>query len=164
MGQSFNCPLGQGVLPSLPISDMSTGILTALTIMCAIRDRAKFGNSYHGHASLTAYNMATLDPEVRLYQRQVVQKINDRYQFPTWSSDIHVAPLYYSILDAWDKHSDLIKNEKYYTHFGDSIFGSDLRVLAPVVHYDEMEFSPQWKSPPVPFCHHKFRNFHEFRE
>ncbi|KAL4731011.1 hypothetical protein ACLX1H_003053 [Fusarium chlamydosporum] len=133
MGQSFNCPPGQGVLPSLPISDMSTGILTALTIMCCIRDRTKFGGSYHGHASLTAYNMATLDPEVRLYQRDVVQRINDRYQFPSWSSDIHVAPLYYSILEAWERESDLIKDEKYYVHFSDSVFGSDLRVLGPVI-------------------------------
>ncbi|EXL63266.1 hypothetical protein FOCG_01625 [Fusarium oxysporum f. sp. radicis-lycopersici 26381] len=159
MGQSFGCPKGQGVLPSLPISDMSTGILTALTIMCGIRDRAKFGGSYHGHASLTAYNMATLDTEVRLYQREVVQRINDKYQFPTWSSDVHVAPLYYSILDAWGKNSDLIKDEKYYVHFSDSVFGSDLRVLGPVVQYDKEEYSPKWNSPPVSFCHHEFRPF-----
>ncbi|KAH7207612.1 CoA-transferase family III domain-containing protein [Fusarium oxysporum] len=159
MGQSFGCPKGQGVLPSLPISDMSTGILTALTIMCGIRDRAKFGGSYHGHASLTAYNMATLDPEVRLYQREVVQRINDKYQFPTWSSDVHVAPLYYSILDAWGKNSNLIKDEKYYVHFSDSVFGSDLRVLGPVVQYDKEEYSPKWNSPPVSFCHHEFRPF-----
>ncbi|TVY79286.1 Succinate--hydroxymethylglutarate CoA-transferase [Fusarium oxysporum f. sp. cubense] len=159
MGQSFGCPKGQGVLPSLPISDMSTGILTALTIMCGIRDRAKFGGSYHGHASLTAYNMATLDPEVRLYQMEVVQRINDKYQFPTWSSDVHVAPLYYSILDAWGKNSDLIQDEKYYVHFSDSVFGSDLRVLGPVVQYDKEEYSPKWNSPPVSFCHHEFRPF-----
>jgi len=159
MGQSFGCPPGQGVLPSLPISDMSTGIVTALTIMCAIRDRAKFGGSYHGHASLTAYNMATLDPDVRLYQREVVQKINDKYCFPAWSSDAHVAPLYYTILDAWDKHSDLIKDEKYYVHFSDSVLATDLRVLAPVVQYAEQQSSPRWNSPPVPFCHHKFRGF-----
>jgi hypothetical protein len=159
MGQSFGCPKGQGVLPSLPISDMSTGILTALTIICGIRDRTKFGGSYHGHASLTAYNMATLDPEVRLYQREVVHKINDKYQFPTWSSDVHVAPLYYSILDAWGKNSELIKDEKYYVHFLDSVFGSDLRVLGPVVRYDKEDYSPKWNSPPVPFCHHEFRSF-----
>lgn len=159
MGQSFGCPPGQGVLPSLPISDMSTGILTALTIMCGIRDRTKFGGSYHGHASLTAYNMATLDPEVRLYQREVVQRISDKYQFPSWSSDVHVAPLYYSIIESWEKHSDLIKDEKYYVRFSDSVFGSDLRVLGPVVRYSNHESSPKWDGPPVPFCHHEFRTF-----
>ena len=159
MGQAFGCPSGQGVLPSLPISDMSTGILTALTIMCAIRDRAKFGGSYHGHAALTGYNMATLDPEVGLYQRETVKRIQDKYQFAPWSSDIHVAPLYYQILKAWGQKSDLIRNEKYYVHFPDSVFGNDLRVLAPLIRYDEEEVTPRWTSPPVPFCHHKYRTF-----
>jgi crotonobetainyl-CoA:carnitine CoA-transferase CaiB-like acyl-CoA transferase len=159
MGQAFGCPNGQGVLPSLPISDMSTGILTALTIMCGLRDRARLGGSYHGHSALTAYNMATLDPEVRLYQREVVQKIQDSYRFAPWSSDAHVAPLYYNILNSWDKNSDLVKDEKYYVHFSDSVFGADLRVLAPVVKYASDETTPRWTSPPVPFCHHKFRTF-----
>jgi crotonobetainyl-CoA:carnitine CoA-transferase CaiB-like acyl-CoA transferase len=159
MGQAFGHQSGQGVLPSLPISDMSTGILTALTIMCAIRDRAKVGGSYHGHAALTAYNMATLDPEVGLYQRKTVEDIQERYSFAPWSSDIHVAPLYYQILKAWDQKSDLIKNEKYYVHFLDSMFGDDLRVLAPIVRYDEKELTPRWSSPPVPFCHHQYQSF-----
>jgi hypothetical protein len=159
MAQSFGCPPGQGVLPSLPISDMSTGILTALTIMCALRDRTTKGGSYHGHAALAGYNMATLDPEVGLYQREVVQQIGDRYQFPTWSSDEHVAPLYYKILKAWSDNSDLVSNEKYYVHFEDSVFGSDLKVLAPVVRYEDPETTPRWTSPPVPFCHHEYRPF-----
>lgn len=159
MGQAFHCPKGQGVLPSLPISDMSTGILTALTIMCAIRDRAKYGGSYHGHSALTAYNMATLHPDVRLYQREVVQKIQDSYRFAPWSSDAHVAPLYYSIVKAWEENSDLVRNEEYYVHFSDSVFGADLRVLAPVVRYSDKKTTPRWTSPPVPFCHHAFRTF-----
>ena len=159
MAQAFDCPSGQGVLPSLPISDMSTGILTALTIMCCIRDRTKLGGSYHGHASLTAYNMATLDAEIRLYKRDTVKRISDKFQIPKWSSDIHVAPLYYAILEAWEKHSELIKDEKYYVHSPDSIFGSDLRVLGPVVKYESEESAPKWDSPPVPFCHHEFRHF-----
>lgn len=159
MGQAFGCPNGQGVLPSLPISDMSTGILTALTVMCGIRDRTKYGGSHHGHSALTAYNMATLDPDVRLYQREVVQKVQDTYRFPPWSSDAHVAPLYYNIIKAWDENSDLVKNEDYYVHFSDSVFGADLRVLAPVVRYADKETTPRWTSPPVPFCHHEFKTF-----
>lgn len=159
MAQSFSCPPGQGVLPSLPISDMSTGILTALTIMCALRDRTRVGGSYRGHTALAGYNMATLDPEVGLYQREIVHKIKDKYQFPDWSSDEHVAPLYYKILDSWDKNSDLVRCEKYYVHFNDSVFGSDLKVLAPVVRYDDPEITPKWTSPPVPFCHHSYRSF-----
>jgi hypothetical protein len=159
MGQAFGCPAGQGVLPSLPITDMSTGILTALTIMCAIRDRAKYGGSYHGNCALIAYNTATLDPDVRLYQREVVQKIQNSYNFAPWSSDAHVAPLYYAIIDAWDRNSDLVKNKEYYVHFNDSVFGTDLRVLAPVVRYADKDATPRWTSPPVPFCHHKYRTF-----
>ena len=159
MGQAFGCPPGQGVLPSLPISDMSTGILTAMTIMCAIRDRAKFGGSYHGHAALTGYNMATLDPEVGLYQRETVKKIQEKYLFAPWSSDIHVAPLYYQILKAWGQKSDLVENDKYYVRFSDSVFRNDLRVLAPVVRYDTEEVTPRWTSPPVPFYHHEYRSF-----
>jgi crotonobetainyl-CoA:carnitine CoA-transferase CaiB-like acyl-CoA transferase len=159
MAQSFGCPPGQGVLPSLPISDMSTGALTALTIMCAVRDRYVSGGSYHGHCALTAYDMATLDPEVRLYQRNVVQQVQEKYQFAPWSSDAHVAPLYYSIMDAWDRAGTFMKNEDFFVTFSDSVFGSKLRVLAPIVRYVDEESSPRWTSPPVPFCHHEFRSF-----
>jgi hypothetical protein len=103
--------------------------------------------------------MATLDPEVGLYERKTVEDIQERYSFAPWSSDIHVTPLYYQILKAWDQKSDLIKNEKYYVHFSDSVFGDDLRVLAPIVKYYEKELTPRWSSPPVPFCHHKYRSF-----
>ncbi|RAH65001.1 CoA-transferase family III [Aspergillus aculeatinus CBS 121060] len=160
MAQAFGCPPGQGVLPSLPISDMSTGILTALTIMCGLRDRARHGGSYRGHSALAAYNMATLDPDVRLYQPEVVQRIQQTYRFPSWSSDAHVAPLYYEIIKAWDENSDLIRNDDYYVRFSDSVFGNDLRVLGPVARYADAETTPRWTTPPVPFCHHEFRTFH----
>ena len=159
MAQSFGCPSGQGVLPSLPISDMSTGLLTALTVMCAVRDRATLGGSYHGHCTLTGYDMATLDPDVRLYRREVVERIQDKYRFAPWSSDAHVAPLYYEILRAWERNGDAMKNESFFVHFDDSVFGADLRVLAPVVRYADEKTSPRWTSPPVPFCHHAFRTF-----
>ncbi|KAH7399176.1 alpha methylacyl-CoA racemase [Phaeosphaeria sp. MPI-PUGE-AT-0046c] len=159
MAQSFGCPAGQGVLPSLPISDMSTGLLTALTIMCAIRDRSVSGGSYHGHCALTGYDMATLDTEVRLYDRQTVQKIQEKYQFAPWSSDAHVAPLYYKILEAWEQNGDFMQNEDFFVQFSDSVFGDNLRVLAPIVGYADKDMSPKWTSPPVPFCYHKFRNF-----
>ncbi|KAG9250770.1 CoA-transferase family III domain-containing protein [Emericellopsis atlantica] len=161
IAQMFNKPDGQGILPSLPISDMSTGILTALTIVCAIRDRTKFGGSYHGHAALVGYNMATLDPEVRLYQREVVQSIQDQYGFAPWSSDEHVAPLYYEIMRAWRENSKLFEDEKYYVHFNDTVFGSDVRTLGPIVKYSDDQLTPRWTSPPVPFCYHQYRTFSE---
>lgn len=159
MAQSFGFPPGQGVLPSLPISDMSTGALTALTIMSAIRDRSISGGSYHGHAALTAYDMATLNADVGLYQRHIVQRIQDRYRFAPWSSDAHVAPLYYEILKAWENSESPLKNESFFVTFSDSVFGAKLRVLAPIVKFSDEEMNPVWTSPPVPFCYHKFRDF-----
>jgi hypothetical protein len=159
MAQSFGFPPGQGVLPSLPISDMSTGLCAALTIMLAIRDRSISGGSYHGHVALTGYDMASIDGEIRLYEPAIVQKIQDKYQFAPWSSDAHVAPLYYEILKAWERNRDHMQNEDFFVHFSNSSFGRDLRVLAPIIRYAEKEMSPRWTSPPVPFCHHKFRHF-----
>jgi hypothetical protein len=139
---------------------MSTGALMALTIISAIRDRATSGGSYHGHAALTAYDMTTLSPDVRLYQRDIVKRIQDIYQFAPWSSDAHVAPLYYEIMRAWENVEDSpVKNEDFFVTFTDSVFGSKLRVLGPIVRYEDKECTPVWKSPPVPFCHHKFRGF-----
>lgn len=79
MGPAFDCPAGHGVLPALPLSDMSTGSLAAVTIMCAVQDRAKRGGSDHGHVSVTAYDMATLDAEIGLYNREVVRRIQEKW-------------------------------------------------------------------------------------
>jgi len=49
----------------------------------------------------------------------------------------------------------LIDDERYYTHFADSVYGNDLRILKPVVGYSSEETMPRWRSPPVPFCHMK---------
>ncbi len=151
-GKAYGYPEGQGVLPSLPISDMSTGIVSALNIMMSLRDRAKYGGSYHGTASLTAYNAYTLTPEIGLYRPEIVQKIQETYQFQPMTSADHVVPLYYMIADAWKKRSDLVSDEKYYVHFGDSVYGRDLRIVAPMVRYDDEDLTPRWELPPLPFC------------
>jgi hypothetical protein len=155
MGLALGFPEGQGILPSLPISDMSTGVLGAVTTMSMLRDRARFGGSYHGAVSLVAYNCATLTKDFGLYQPSVVQQIQERYQFKKITSDIHVIELYYDIAEAWKENSDLVTNEEYYTHFRDSVYGKDVRVLRPVVRYTDEETTPRWTSPPVPFCYHK---------
>ena len=138
---------------------MSTGITAAVTIMSMLRDREKFGGSWHGTTSLTAYNAATLEPWVGLYAPDVVSKIQERFGFEVWGSDIHVVELYYVIYEAWKKSGkkggDLITNEDLYVHFKDSVYGKDLRILAPVVRYDDEQQTPRWTSPPVPFCYHK---------
>jgi methyl coenzyme M reductase alpha subunit len=155
MGMALGYPEGQVILPSLPISDMSTGVLGAVTAMSMLRDRARLGGSYHGAVSLTAYNCATLHKDFGLYQPSVVKQIQDKYKFKKITSDIHVIELYYDIAQAWKDNSDLISNEDYYVHFDDSVYGKDIRILRPLVQYSSKETTPRWTSPPVPFCHHK---------
>jgi hypothetical protein len=133
---------------------MSTGVVAALEIMMMLRDRAKSGGCWHGNAALTAFQAASMEDWVGLYQPEIVEKIQEKFKFAPFTSDIHVIELYYMITAAWKKNSDLISNEKYYTHFKDSVYGNDLRVLAPVVRYDDRHTTPSWSSPPVPFCQH----------
>lgn len=154
MGKSFGLPEGQSVLPSLPIADMSTGVVAALEIMMMLRDRAKFGGSWHGNAALTAFQAVSMEGWVGLYQPGIVARIQDKFKFAPFTSKLHVIELYYMIAAAWKENTNLISNEKYYTHFHDSVYGSDLRVLAPVVRYEDEQTTPKWTSPPVPFCQH----------
>ena len=151
-GKAYGYPDGQGVLPSLPISDMSTGIVGALSILMMLRDRARYGGSYHGTASLTAYNAFTLTKQVGLYQPEIVAKIQKKFQFRAMTSADHVVPLYYMIAASWKKNSDLITNEKYYYHFANSVYGKDLRIVAPMVRYSDKKLTPRWDRPPLPFC------------
>lgn len=153
MGRAFGFPEGQGVLPSLPIADMSTGAVGAVTVLSMLRDRARFGGSYRGCAALTAYQVLTVSKEVGLYQPEIVQEIQKKYKFKPITSDIHVIELYYDIMEAWKANSDLVSDERYYTHFDNSVYGKDLRVLKPLVEYTNSEHTPHWTGPPVPFCH-----------
>jgi crotonobetainyl-CoA:carnitine CoA-transferase CaiB-like acyl-CoA transferase len=148
LGKAYGFREGTGVLPSLPISDMCTGTLAAITCLSMLRDRSKFGGSWSGCASLTALNMATLEPWV------------ERFHYEPMTPDIHVIELYYAIVDAWDKYAartgELTANEDFYAHFADSVYGKDLRILAPVVKYpNDGDSAFKWTSPPVPFCFHK---------
>lgn len=62
--------------------------------------------------------------------------------------------LHDQISQAWKDNSDLISNEEYYTHFSDSVYGKDIRIVRPLVQYTDSESTPRWSSPPVPFCYH----------
>ncbi|KAM0445326.1 hypothetical protein ACHAPV_002759 [Trichoderma viride] len=167
IGKAYGFPDGQGVLPSLPISDMSTGILSAVNVLSMLRDRARYGGSWSGCSSLTAYNAATLQSWVGLYQPDIVKRIQDRFQFEPMTSDIHVIELYYAIAQAWDRYaerdgSSYTRNEEFYTHFKDSVYGKDLRILAPIVQYTnpaDKDSTPKWTSPPVPFCFNETATF-----
>lgn len=154
MGTALGFEPGHGVLPSLPISDMSTGIVGAVTVLSMLRDRARFGGSYRGNAALTAFDVLTVSKEVGLYSPNIVKEIQDKRRFKPLTSDLHVIELYYDIVEAWKAETDYISNEKYYTHFADSVYGKDMRILKPLIEYTNPDATPRWSSPPVPFAHH----------
>jgi hypothetical protein len=70
---------GTEVLSSLPIVDMAAGALSAITILSMLRDHAKSGGSWAGAragcAGLIAMQVISLEPWVRLYQKDVVEHI-----------------------------------------------------------------------------------------
>ncbi len=156
---------GTGVLPSLPIADMSTGIVSAVTVLSMIRDRARMGGSWVGCSSLTAYQATTLEPWVGLYQREVVEQIEKRFGYGRITPDLFVLELYYRVMAAWDRYAEengggLTRDEDLYVHFADSVYGKDLRILAPVVKYLQDPASQfRWDRAPVPFCFDKVLAF-----
>ena len=155
IGNAYGFKDGKSVLPSLPISDMSTGATGVVTTMLALRDRAKFGGSYHGDVALTKYNTTTLEKEVGLYSRDVVAKLQSIYQWPAMTPDEHVIDLFYMMVDVWKKQSKFFEQEDLWVDFKDSPYGKSLKILAPMVRYADPEATPKWLDPPVPFCFHK---------
>ena len=155
MGNAYGFRDGKAVLPSLPISDMSTGATGCVTTMLALRDRARFGGSYHCEVALTKYNTTTLEAEVGLYPRDVVAHLQDVYAWPPMTPDLHVIELFYMMVARWKARSDFFAQEKLWVDFADSPYGKSLRILAPVVRYADPEATPRWLHPPVPFCFHK---------
>ncbi|KAF2754552.1 CoA-transferase family III [Pseudovirgaria hyperparasitica] len=152
MAKSFGLPEGQGVLPSLPISDMSTGALTAVNAMLMLRNCMEKGGVWHGTSALTAYNALTLEPWVGLYAPETVQKVKERYTFPTWDGRLHVVELYWMMFKAWKEAGGLLDREDIFQTFADSAYGKNLRILAPIVRYQDEKATPRWSSPPEPYC------------
>ncbi|KAL4981635.1 CoA-transferase family III domain-containing protein [Aspergillus falconensis] len=64
MGRSLGYDPGTSVLPPLPISDMSSGLIGALGSLMALWDRARYGGSYRVTCSLVKVNVIALEPEV----------------------------------------------------------------------------------------------------
>ena len=80
MGKAYGFPEGTGVLPILPIEDISTGAVGIVATMLALRDRARFGGSYHGNDSLNTYNAVSLLPYIGLYEPKVVKMLQEMYE------------------------------------------------------------------------------------
>lgn len=155
MGRSENLPNGCSVLPPLPISDMTTGIICAVGALMAIRDRAVKGGSYHVFGSLVAADTILLEEEVGLYSPEAVKRTMERFGFTPDSPDQFVSEVLFEVADGWkrglpgytDEDSSLMMT------FEHGPWGRQ-SLLKPVVKLGDNEVSPVWKSPSVPFCHH----------
>ena len=134
---------------------MLCGVAGALDVMLALRDRAKFGGSYHADISLTAIDTIQATEEFGLYPPEIVKQIQDRFQFGPMTPDLHVEDLLFVVLSAWASKTDLLHRKQYFTRFTHSPFGNDHIILGPLVKFENDEVSPYWKHSPVPYCYHK---------
>ncbi|KAK1564045.1 CoA-transferase family III domain-containing protein [Colletotrichum navitas] len=147
------------VLPSLPISDMSTGVLGAVGAMLGLKRRAVEGGSYYSHASLTGVNAYALTEGVGLYLQSVVDDCKKRFQWGEMRGAHHVLDLLVTVWNGWKQVlSDYLDPEgEWFRSFNGSSFDNKtLTILRPVDRFEgESESTPHWKTPSVPYAHEK---------
>ncbi|KAJ5788367.1 CoA-transferase family III [Penicillium paradoxum] len=155
MGRSLGFDEGMSVLPPLPVSDMTTGVVGALATMLAIRDRAQKGGSYHVVSSLVAGDAILVDAEVGLYPVEVVQKTLNTFKFARPSPDQFVSEIMIQVIDGWKRvfPQYLAQGSPFMMKFENSPWGR-MDMLRPVARLNDKEASPTWKNAPVPNCHH----------
>ena len=151
-GKALGYEDGVGVLPPLPVADMLSGAVGVVDVLIALRDRAKFGGSYHATVALTAINTLQLEEEVGLYPPETVAKIQSKYEFAKFSPDLHVEELLLIVAEAWSRKSDLLQRNNYKVEFEESPWGHKHTILAPVVKYENELVNPCWKTGPAPYC------------
>lgn len=162
-GRSLQLPDNEAVLPSLPVSDMSTGVLGAVGAMLGLKRRAVEGGSYYAHASLVGVNAFALTEAVGLYPEQTVAECKDRFRWAEMRGAHHVLDLLVTVWDGWKRVlGDYLQAESgWFQHFDQSPFGGErLSILKPVVKLlggaaEEDESSPKWTSPSVPYAYEK---------
>ncbi|KAF5660646.1 acyl transferase carnitine dehydratase [Fusarium circinatum] len=157
-GRSLSLPNNEAVLPSLPISDMTTGALGAVGALLALRDRAMKGGSYAVHASLVAVNTFALRPDVGLYSPETVTECARRFQWAEMRGSHHVLDLLMTVWDGWKRvlGRELAEDGGWYQSFETSAFdGKKLSILKPVVSLSDDEVTPRWTTPSVPYAYEK---------
>ncbi|RDW80893.1 putative caib baif family enzyme protein [Coleophoma crateriformis] len=159
-GHALGLPEDECVLPSLPISDMTTGLVGALGAMMALRDRARHGGSYHVHSSLVTVNTYALKPEIGLYSPEVVKQCQERFAWAPMRSAHHVFELLFTVWDGWKRvfGKQLEESSPLFKSFETSVFaGQKLTILKPVVALDATakESQPEWRTASVPYCFEK---------
>ncbi|KAK7734033.1 hypothetical protein SLS53_008028 [Cytospora paraplurivora] len=157
-GRSLKLPNNECVLPSLPISDMSTGVLGAVGAMLGLKRRAIEGGSYYAHATLTAVNAYALTEEIGLYPENIVEECKERFQWAEMRGQHHVTDLLVKVWDGWKRvlGSYLQPENGWFQSFEKSDFGGEtLRILKPVAKFEDEDTSPEWRLPSVPYGHEK---------
>ncbi|KAI1506027.1 CoA-transferase family III domain-containing protein [Biscogniauxia marginata] len=152
-GRALGLPGAEAVLPSLPISDMTTGVVGALGALMALRDRATKGGSYYVHAALTAVDAYALRPEVGLYPRETVRECAERFRWGEMRGAHHVLDLLVTVWAGWKRvlGGYLEEDGGWFQSFDDSAFGGRLSLLKPVVRLSDEESTPHWRTPSVPY-------------
>lgn len=158
-GRSLNLPNNEAVLPSLPVSDMSTGVLGAVGAMLGLKRRAVEGGSYYSHASLTGVNAYALTEEIGLYPVETVEECKERFQWAEMRGSHHVLDLLVTVWNGWKKvlGNYLHPDGGWFQTFEKSAFGNQrLSILRPVVSFqNEEETTPKWKTASVPYAYEK---------
>lgn len=157
-GKSLKLPNNEVVLPSLPVSDMTTGALGAVGTLLALRDRATKGGSYAVHASLVAVNTYALRPDVGLYSPETVAECAERFQWAEMRGSHHVLDLLITVWNGWKRvlGDILAEDSGFYQSFENSAFdGKKLSILKPVVRLSDEKSTPQWTTPSVPYAYEK---------
>jgi hypothetical protein len=154
-----NLPAHEAVLPSLPISDMSTGVLGAVGALIALRERATKGGSYSVHASLAGVNAYALREDVGLYPVDVVRECQERFQWQSMRGSHHVLDILVTVWKGWKKvlGGYLEEEDGWFQTFEKSAFdGKRLSILKPVAQIQGVDTA--WKTPSGPYGAEKLAN------
>ncbi|KAJ5718712.1 hypothetical protein N7488_004358 [Penicillium malachiteum] len=155
IGKSLGYPEGHSVLPPLPVSDMTTGVVGALGAMMAVRDRAIKGGSYHVVSSLVAADTIALEKEIGLYPPEVVAQTVEKFGFVPSTSDQFVSEIMIQVIDGWKRGLPKYLDEDSHlmTDYQHGPWGQH-KLLKPVAKLGDERATPRWTTPAVPNCYH----------
>lgn len=156
MGRSLGFNDGTSVLPPLPISDMTTGLVGALGALLALRDRARHGGSYRVASSLVKADAIALEPEIGLYSPEVVEKSNQLFKWGHISPSHFVLEILSVVMDGWKRvFPQYFESgpQSLMTSFPEGPWGH-MQNLKPVVQLSDYSLTPRWLTSSVPFCYH----------
>ncbi|PYI00273.1 CoA-transferase family III [Aspergillus sclerotiicarbonarius CBS 121057] len=156
MGRSLGFKDGTSILPPLPISDMTTGLVGALGALMALRDRARHGGSYGVTSSLVKADAIALEPEIGLYSPEVVEKSNRVFNWGYIGPSLFVTEILLVVMDGWKRVFPQYFGsgaESLLTSFQEGPWGQ-MEMLKPVVQLGDKRVTPRWLTPAVPNCYH----------